>query len=133
MNSLVRRGGVFDDLVRAFLDPDYLVMPSRAVRVQKIENEDSWTLRAEVPGYTEEDIKVEVKDGTITISGKQEQTDKTDTSFRSSVSQFSESFLLYDSVKPEDITAELKSGILVVTVPKVEPEKAEPQQIPIKT
>lgn len=135
MNSIIRRGGVFDDLLKAFFDTHYDAFPavSRPVHTTRIEKDDSWVLRAEVPGYTEDDIKVEVKDGTLTISGKQEVTDKTDSTFRSSISQFSESFLLYDSVKADDISAELKSGILVVTVPKAEPDKAEPKQIPIKT
>ena len=38
--------------------------------VDILESKDSYLIRAELPGMKKEDIKVEVKDGTLTLSGE---------------------------------------------------------------
>ena len=96
-------------------------------------------IKAELPGVDEEDINVEILDNVVTISGeKKEEKEETDQNppagggyyYREShTGAFSRSFSLPSDVKGDDAVADIKKGILVVTVPKIEPKKAKKIEI----
>src|SRR5258706_2099817 len=61
-------GGLFNDnFGRSSVQPS-VSMWHPAVDV--LENQDSYLIRAELPGMKREDIKVEFKDGTLVLSGE---------------------------------------------------------------
>lgn len=92
-------------------------------------------VKAELPGVDEEDINIEILDNVMTISGekkaeKEEENKENGYYYRESHSgSFSRSFSLPADVKAEDAVADMKKGILVITVPKIEPKKAKKIEI----
>ncbi|MGV7219931.1 MAG: Hsp20/alpha crystallin family protein [Nitrospinales bacterium] len=106
----------------------------RDLRVNISETPESYTLVAEVPGLKEENIDIEAKDGVLTLKGHQETKEESeDKNYR--VREFSErrferSFRLGDTVDQDNIEAQLKDGLLTVTVPKR--EEAKPKAVKIK-
>lgn len=98
------------------------------------ENKDGFSFKADVPGVKETDIDITRTGNRLTISGKRESDaeEKTDTyyAYERSYGSFSRSFTLPEGVDADHIHAELKEGVLSVTVPK-KPE-AQPKKISLK-
>jgi HSP20 family protein len=101
--------------------------------VDVLESKDSYLVRAELPGMKKEDIKVEVKDGTLTISGESKSEKPAEgVEYRHVervASKFWRSFSLPEIAKQDGIEAAYKDGILEIRVPKA--EEAKPRQIEI--
>jgi HSP20 family protein len=103
-----------------------------------VESQNAFTIHADAPGFTPEDISVEMNEGTLTISGKrkeekQEEREGKVVRRERHFSTFTRSFTLPDNIKEEGISASLDKGVLTVTVPKVEPApKPEPKRITVK-
>lgn len=114
---------------------DSFITPARMNNgTPKIDIEDTGkfvVVKAELPGVNEEDVNVEILDNIMTISGeKKEEIEDKDTKRgyyykESHTGAFSRSFSLPTDVKAEDATADMKKGILIITVPKIEPKKAK--------
>jgi len=92
------------------------------------------TITAELPGVKKADLKVEFKEGVLTLSGeREERTEKKDEKLHRIERRhghFSRSFTLPDYVEPEKIMADMHDGCLKVIIPKA--EKAKPKQIEVK-
>jgi HSP20 family protein len=99
-----------------------------------LEADDHFTLRADLPGLSEEDVSIEVQDGTLTISGERESEHERREQgwFRveRSFGRFSRSLTLPDGVDPDGVTAEFDRGVLTVRIPK--PEQRKPRRIEIR-
>lgn len=103
-----------------------------------IETPTAYELHADTPGMTPEDVKVELHEGVLTVSGNRKITrDEKDPSgkvWRSERSAFSfaRSFTLPENCKGDDICACMEHGVLKVCIPKKETEpKAEPKRITV--
>jgi HSP20 family protein len=98
------------------------------------ETQDAIVFKADLPGVETKDLDVKLQNNRLTISGKKEEQkeEKTDTYYRRerSCGSFSRSFTLPEGVDPDRIDAELKSGVLTLTLPK-RPE-AKPKQVSVK-
>ena len=101
--------------------------------VDVLESKESYLIRAELPGMKREDINVEVKDGTLLLSGERKSEKPAEgVEYRHAervAAKFWRSFSLPETVKQEGIEATYKDGILEIRVPKV--EEAKPRQIEI--
>jgi len=101
--------------------------------VDVLESKDSYHIRAELPGMKKEDIKVEVKDGTLTLSGERKSEKLAeDVEYRHVErvdAKFWRSFSLPETVKHDGIEATYKDGVLEIRVPKA--EEAKPRQIEV--
>jgi HSP20 family protein len=101
--------------------------------VDVLESKDSYLLRAELPGMKKEDIKVEVKNGTLVLSGESKsEKPAEDVEYRHVervATKFWRSFSLPETVTQDRIEATYKDGILEIRVPKA--EQAKPRQIEI--
>jgi HSP20 family protein len=93
-----------------------------------VEQGDHLVLRADLPGMTEDDIEIEVKDGVLTLSGERRDAneEKADGYYRveRTFGQFSRTLTLPDGIDPDRITAGFDRGVLEVRVPKPEERKA---------
>lgn len=100
------------------------MMPKIDIRDKK----DAVIVRAELPGVAEEDIDVEISENVMTISGeRKEEKEKEEEGYyykESHSGAFSRSFSLPSDVKGEKASADMKNGVLVVSIPKLEPKKA---------
>jgi HSP20 family protein len=98
-----------------------------------VETQDDFVLRADLPGMTEDDVKIEFEDGTLTISGerKSEHETKNEGYYRveRAYGSFSRSLTLPQGVDPERVSASFDKGVLEVRVPK--PEERKPRRIEI--
>jgi HSP20 family protein len=98
-----------------------------------VENEHDYVLRADLPGLSEEDVKIQVQDGVLTISGerKSENEERKDGYYRleRSFGSFRRSLTLPEGTDPQSVTATFERGVLEVHVPK--PEEKTPQTIEI--
>ena len=98
------------------------------------ENEEAFLLKLELPEVKREDVKVNLNDNVLTISGERrlENEEKHDNYHRieRSYGQFYRSFTLPPNVNPEGINAEFRDGVLRLTLPKR--EEAKPKQIEVK-
>jgi HSP20 family protein len=78
----------------------------------------------DVPGLEKDDVKVQVKDGVLSIHGerKDEKEEKTDTSYyrERSFGKFSRHFNLPPNIDPASVAADVKKGVMTIHVPKVE-------------
>ena len=101
--------------------------------VDVLESKDWYLIRAELPGMKKEDIKVEVKNGTLTLSGeRQSEKPAEGVEYRHTervAAKFCRSFSLPKTVKHDGIEAAYKDGVLEIRVPKA--EEAKPRQIQI--
>lgn len=101
--------------------------------VDVLESKDSYLIRAELPGMKKEDIKVEVKDGTLVLSGERKSEKPAEgVEYRHVervAAKFWRSFSLPENAKSDGIDASYKDGIIEIRVPKT--EEAKPRQIEI--
>ncbi|MCU4653818.1 Hsp20/alpha crystallin family protein [Roseibacterium sp. SDUM158016] len=99
-------------------------------------NGSNYRIALELPGVAEEDIDIRVHDGAVTVSGEKtaEREEKGETWFFSerAYGSFSRSFRLPPDADAGAIAADLKDGLLTITVPKKAekaPEGAKKVQI----
>ena len=97
------------------------------------ESEHEFVVRAELPGMSHEDIDINVQENVLTLKGEKKQEKKEEKEnfhrLERTYGGFSRSFTLPAGVKPEDIKATFKDGVLEVTMPKT--EEAKPKKIAI--
>jgi len=98
------------------------------------ETADAIVVHAELPGIDKKDVKVDVKDGVLTISGerKYEKDVKDENVHRieRSYGSFSRSFSLPTHVDINKVEARLEDGVLKVRLPKT--ETARPKSIDVQ-
>jgi HSP20 family protein len=98
-----------------------------------VETDEHFILRADLPGMTEEDIKIEFEDGTLTVSGerKAEHEARNEGYYRveRAFGAFSRSLTLPQGIDPAAVSASFDRGVLEVRVPK--PEQRKPRRIEI--
>jgi HSP20 family protein len=98
-----------------------------------VETDEHFVLRGDLPGMSEEDIKIEFEDGTLTVSGerKAEHESGNEGYYRveRAFGSFSRSLTLPQGIDPEAVTANFDRGVLEVRIPK--PEQRKPRRIEI--
>ncbi len=99
------------------------------------ETDAGYTITADLPGLTKKDVKVNVRDGMLEISGERSYGNKDDNgSFHRrerGYGSFQRSFNLPDTVLEDKIAANFKNGILAIEVPKAEEVKSTGYEIKI--
>jgi|SRR4029453_3679058 HSP20 family protein len=98
-----------------------------------VETEDHLVLRGDLPGMTEDDVDIEIKDNVLTVSGerKSESEDRREGYHRveRSFGSFSRSLTLPQGIDPERVDAKFENGVLEVQIPK--PAEAKPTRVQI--
>ena len=98
-----------------------------------IETKDDYVLRADLPGVSQEDVRIEMENDVLTISGerKAEHTENGDGFVRleRAFGTFSRSLTLPKGINAEAVTAGFADGVLTLRIPK--PEQAKPRRIEI--
>ena len=102
---------------------------SPAVDVE--ETEDSFVLRADLPGLNEKDVDIKVDGDELVLSGSRENSREENGSRirERRFGKFVRKFKLGPRVKSDGIEASYTSGVLTISVPKS--EDAKPRQIPV--
>ena len=82
MNSLISRGNLFDDFFRD-VAPGFYVKPLHgdplptpaSIKIDVKENDKAYTVQAEVPGVSKEDIHVSLEGNVVTVRAEVKQQD----------------------------------------------------------
>lgn len=85
------------------------------------EENDKFVLRVEVPGVAEKDVHVDFHDGVLTISAERRVTEPEGFTARRKergAQKFSRSYALGERADAEKTTADLKDGVLTVSIAK---------------
>lgn len=100
------------------------------------ENDNSITIKAELPGVNREDVKVTIENNVLTLRGERkfEEEVKRENYHRveRAYGEFMRSFTLPNYVDSTKIKAEFKEGMLNLTLPKREEAKAKQIDVAIK-
>ena len=123
---------LFDDAFRPMWDMDRALYGKHARAVMKTdvrETDSGYELDIDLPGFKKDEVKLDLKDGYLTISAAKgldkDQKDKQGRYIRQELyaGQCSRSFYVGDSIQPADVHAQCEDGILKLTLPKAAQEK----------
>lgn len=128
----------FGDLFRMFDEwrPAGMIGTEDRIRVEEEMRDHTLVVRAEIPGIDpEKDAEVEVTDGMLRIHAerRKEEREEKEGRVRSEFryGSFSRTIPLPPEVKPDDVTASYKDGILEVLVPMPEHEEKGAKKVSI--
>jgi len=100
-----------------------------------VESGEQYVLRADLPGLTEDDVKIEFEDDVLTISGERrtehEERSKEYVRVERAFGSFSRSLSLPSGIDASAIQASFANGVLEVRIPK--PEQRKPHRVTIGT
>jgi len=123
-----------DDWFNAFYENNGMKIQHFAPNADIIEKEKEFLITVALPGMTKENIKIDLLDNKLSISGevkKEEVTEKDRFVTKEIVSgSFHREFKLGNQVDSSKIDASFKDGLLNITLPKS--EKAAPKAISVK-
>lgn len=92
--------------------------------VDLLETPDRYQIIAEVPGLTRDQVRIHVQHNTLTLEGERaapqthcEQYHRVERGH----GRFSRAFRLTEPIASDRVTADLRDGVLTVTVPKARP------------
>lgn len=128
---------VFDDFFDSMLNAWGSYSAAKVPAVDIEENADSYIVKAELPGFSEDDVKIVVEKHVLHISGqvdeKKQEEEKKDRKYivkERRTASFSRSFSLPEGLDESGISASFDNGILSVNLPKLPEQK--PRQIEVK-
>jgi HSP20 family molecular chaperone IbpA len=101
--------------------------------VDIFENENSLTLLADMPGVKAEDLKIDLRDNVLTLTGhvsSREAPGEQDVLREYAAGTFFRQFTVSETIDQAKIDAKLSDGVLRLELPKV--EKAKPRQISVR-
>ena len=123
---------LFDDAFRPMWDMDRALYGKQARAVMNTdvrETDSGYELDIDLPGFKKDEVKLDLKDGYLTISAAKgldrDEKDKQGRYIRQEryAGQCSRSFYVGDSIQPADVHAKFEDGILKLTLPKAAQEK----------
>ena len=106
-----------------------------APAVEVADTNEAIIVKAQVPGVNKDQIQVTVTEGALTLKGEMKEEEKKEEKnyhrreFR--YGAFTRTIPLSAAVQAEKATAQLKDGVLTITIPKSEPARVK--EIPIQT
>jgi len=137
MNNLtLYKNNPFDLLDQFFYGDDSFYPEFRTPAIDVREDEERYVIEAELPGLSEKDVKLELKNGTLSLAtatteSKDEKGPKGRWLRRERKEfRFSRDFSLPEDVDADKIEAKFRDGLLTVALPK-KPESA-PRVVPVK-
>ena len=97
------------------------------------ETDEALVMKAELPGFSKDDINIELKDNTLVIRGERKREDEVkEGSYHRTermYGAFQRAFMLPTVVDQEKVKASYKDGVLELRLPKV--QAAQPKRISV--
>ena len=110
--------------------------PAWSPTIEVFEKDNRLVTKVDLPGLKKEDVKVEVTDSRLAISGerKREVEEKKKNVYRSEreYGSFYRAVPLPEGVKPEDVKATFADGVLEVSVPLPARPEAKVRKVEIQ-
>ena len=121
-------------LSRGTVEPEVSVTGNWTPQVDVFEDAEGITLKVELPEVDAKDVDIQVEGNALTLRGERslENADKRDSYHRieRSYGPFSRTFTVPSTVDTENATAECRSGMLRITLPKR--AEVKPKQIKVQ-
>ena len=127
----------FRNFVDRFFNDEFVggSLPTFSPKVDIAESDQAFEIQLHVPGVKKDEIKIDLNDDQITISGERkfenEKKEKNFHSVESFYGNFKRTFHLPEVVDRENVDASYVDGILTVTLPKDE-KRVTKKQITVK-
>ena len=102
--------------------------------VDIFETDRELTLLADLPGVTAENLTIDLRENTLTLTGEVEpfeRADEEDILIEYEIGKYYRQFSLSNVIDQSKINANLTDGVLRLTLPKV--EEAKPRKIEVRT
>ena len=119
-----------------FTDDEDATMIRWRPAVDIAETDKEFTVSAELPGMTRDDIELTIKDDMLTLKGeKKSMNGKEDENVylaERCYGKFTRSFTLNNKVNAKNVKADFHEGILTIHLPKVEEAKPKSIEIAVK-
>jgi len=132
----------FDDLMRPFFPfttdiEQAMTLPARYAPVDLVDNGDSYTITAELPGFNKDQVDVQINKDGVAISAecKEEKEDKRKNYLHRerAYSSMQRYIAFPEEVVPAKVEGAMKEGVLELKVPKKEPKPEEkPHKVELK-
>lgn len=106
------------DVLNSLFDKDF----SRNNYVKFNEKEDRYLIYLSVPGLSKEDLSISIKDDLITIKYVKENNEDEKLSF---INSFKKTYFIPNDILEDDISANVKNGILEIILPKSKEKNKE--------
>jgi HSP20 family protein len=101
--------------------------------VDIFETDEALIMKAELPGFSKDDISIELKDNTLIMKGERKRQDEVKEGNYHRMERmygvFQRSFMLPTTVEHDNVKASYKDGILELHLPKV--QAAQPKRIAV--
>ena len=130
MSSLMTRGGLFNDFFKE-LSPGFYVRPLHGdplpspeqIKVDVKEKDGSYTVQAEIPGVSKDEIHVSLEGNVVTLRAEVKQSDAQTNDEKTLRSEryygaVSRSFQLPQEIDESQAKAKYDNGVLTLTLPK---------------
>ncbi len=97
------------------------------------ENKSEFNLTADLPGLSKKDVKINIDDNLLTVSGERVYPEKNTDVYRieRGHGKFKRSFTLPENINNDKISASFKNGELKITLPKTEETLSKSKEIKI--
>ncbi len=129
-----RLSSFFDSGLRNRDREESILTTAWAPLVDISEDDKSYTIKVELPEMKREDIKVNVENGILTISGERvrekEENNRKYHRVERAYGSFVRNFTLPQNVDPSKVNASYRDGVLYVSIEKA--VNARPQSIEVK-
>lgn len=124
---------LFDEVDRLFSQSARTAYDERSFHPQYdiTEDETHFMLSIDLPGMTKDEIKIDITDQLLSVSGERKARSTNKGHFERTFGYFKRSFSLPKSINTEDVEASYENGVLELYLPKT--AKATPRQIEIKS
>lgn len=122
---------LFDDLFDFPVPRTHTANVNAAMRTDIRETEQGYELDIDLPGYKKSDLKLELREGYLTINAERSSdNDEKDSEGRyvrreRFYGSMSRSFYVGENITEEDIHAKFQDGILKLSLPKDKPKQVE--------
>ena len=134
------RPSIFNDMDTIFnsIASDFPAMYEQTAswfpKFEVLNMDDSYRIRADLPGMVKKDVDIEVVNNKLTIFGERKMNDKKTNHSYSEINYgaFTKSFNLPEDVVESEIKASMKDGVLALEIPRIEPTKPSVNKISIK-
>jgi HSP20 family protein len=107
-----------------------------APRVDVLEREEQFVIRADLPGMSKEDIKVEVSDDVLTIQGERKHEEKEEREGyyynERSYGSFYRAIPLPEGADASKATADFRKGVLEVSVPAPSRRESKARRLEVR-
>ncbi len=140
MLPMMRRNfsdGWLPSMFNTLFDDEFIPTTRRnAPQINVREDENGYNVEVAAPGMNKEDLKLELnpeENLVITMEKKTQNEDKAGRYLRRdfSLEKFTQTLILPQDARKEDITASMSDGILTIMIPKIVEETPQPRQITI--